>query len=700
MNDKQFKVISTLLLAILILLGIIFFKEIITFFGLLIGSFVSVIAVLIIFISSLRSEDLILFGILVTISVIVFAVIKYQNERERQRLEKEAIDRNYLNVEVQNSIDDFFDETLTANINQHIEVFTKASELNSTDWRVAYCKYLLGFIYESHTYKLHDISKAISYYITASNEGSENASLALAKIFFNGTAIEKNYDLAKSYFNKAKSIFPSEVYLHLGLIARSENKYKKAFKLFEKSKNSDFSMPLASFKLGVLTYLGEGTEQNYTLAHQLMLESYKSCRDKELIYFAEMYFYGRGVDKKIEDALYLAITANEFGADCQKFIDEISQSATNDELAIAYYKVAYTFSDDDDLESEYLIKSHTLGCADATRKIAWLCKNGKNKNIPQDNERAFNLLKPLSDQSNPYSQASLAEFYFDGDVVEKNYSMGMDLLRSAASQNYEYAIAALAEKIEEEAKFITEESFDLYKKAADLGRADCCYIVGNAYLHGITIDKKYTTVDYIQVDEFKAVSYFEKGAELQNNDCQFMLAIVYYYGHNKIKQDHEKSLNLFKQSLSNGNKFSYKYLGFHYDNGLAVSINYKKAFYYYNKFLENFEDDLVYHNIGHSYLMGQGVDKDINKAVSYYEKSALHGLKASILALAYLYFEEIHIGKDLIKAATWFYVAASLGFNESFEELKKIQNQISTEGVEKAKANADNILEDIKKFNS
>jgi TPR repeat protein len=704
MNNKKFKIIAILLASIIILLAIIFFSQIFSFFTNLFLGLIGFAALTIIFIRSLRLEDLISFLIIASIIPIILYSAKYSAKKEKEKSDKLAQDQDFLDNDLRSAMDDLFDNSIKIDSNKLIDIFTKASCIESSDWRVAYSSYLLGYLYSSKYHNIYDIKKAIIHYEAASKKGSKNGDLELGKLYFYGNEVEKNYDLAWSYFYKIKSSFPSESYMYLGLIHRcSENNNlsratpsdKKAVEYLRKAISSDNPQPLASFKLGAMTYLGEGTEKNYEQAYSLMFHSVTTCFDSEVKYLAEMYFFGRGVQLNYGRALYYAIMADKLGSNCQKFIDEITNKASKSEIAEAYYDVSYSYSNDKSFQYTYLNKSHDLGYVNATIQIAAFHLNGVNEYFKIDAPKSFEFLKRLSDSGNAAAQTMLAEFYLKGEVVEKNAAEALQLLRHAADQGYVTAIGQLAYNQTFEEKRLSEDTFGLYKQAAELGNAYCCYIVGDLYLHGFFNNGKYEEIDFLNKDYQLAIQFFEKGSLLGDYDCQFSLGNIYYNGYESIKVDYVKSLFYFKESLKNGGTFSYKYLGLQYDLGLGTPINNTKAVYYYFKFLENYSDELVYHNIAHCYLMGEGVDKDAHKALAYYEKSAKLGFKSSVLAIAYLYFDEIHIEKDLIKSATWFYVAASLGFNESFEEIKKIKDQISNEGVEKSKQDAELMLIEI-----
>lgn len=726
MSENQFKVISLLLAGILALLFIIFFGHIFAFISSIFIGVIGIIALVGLYISELKMDNIISFGIYLCAAVGVllpFIIVKLQFEKKKNQIEIEAKKQReekenkiqiekFFDDEFQDAFDNFGGKGNFSNRSKIIETFMHASKIDSSDWRVGYSLLALGIIYSEDEYGVYEIDKGINYLIDATNKGNQYAEFVLGKIFSEGLKVKANYELAWQSLYKVRELYPSEAYLQLALVLRkchmsifgingkvspNQRDFKKAISYLNKAISSENALPLASFKLGAMTYLGQGTKKNYELAYNLMYNSVATSYDSEVIYLAEMYFFGLGVDKNNERALYYAIMAKYSGAGCQDFIDKIANLVNDEGKANAYYDVAYSTLNNDDFNYEYLIKSSSLGSYNAKIQIASHYIYGTNHYFEIDKAKAYELLLPLALNGNANAQCMISDLLIEGEGVAQDRIKGLEFLKLAAAQNHGTANGLLAFYLHEENININEEIFNYYKKAAELGNAYSCNIIGNIYVNGVRIGSDYKEVDFVKKDIEKGIEFLEKGANQGDGDCQFNLGNIYVHGLESISIDYAKSLSFFKSSYSNGVTYACKYLGIQYDLGLGVVVNCKKAVEYYQKFLENFEDEIVYHNLANAFFNGSGVDTNINSGLEYYEKGAKMGFKASILALAEIYnSDEKRVQKDRMKSLMWLYVAAELNFSEAYEHMKSVKDGLSTEGVEKAYNDAVVIASNIK----
>jgi len=81
--------------------------------------------------------------------------------------------------------------------------------------------------------------------------------------------------------------------------------------------------------------------------------------------------------------------------------------------------------------------------------------------------------------------------------------------------------------------------------------------------------------------------------------------------------------------------------------------NYKKAYYWLSKASQKNHGDAL-NNLGVLYLNGFGVKKDINKAISFFERAGLQGSVLALFSLGKIYLQK----KDYKRAISWFKKAA------------------------------------------
>jgi TPR repeat protein len=65
--------------------------------------------------------------------------------------------------------------------------------------------------------------------------------------------------------------------------------------------------------------------------------------------------------------------------------------------------------------------------------------------------------------------------------------------------------------------------------------------------------------------------------------------------------------------------------------------------------------------IGVAYMTGEGVEKDIQKCIEWFEKAANFDLPGAMYALGMLYEDGKEVDKDLEKAQYWYDRATKVG---------------------------------------
>ena len=87
------------------------------------------------------------------------------------------------------------------------------------------------------------------------------------------------------------------------------------------------------------------------------------------------------------------------------------------------------------------------------------------------------------------------------------------------------------------------------------------------------------------------------------------------------------------------------------------------------------------HNLGYCYQIGEGVEKNIEKAAGWYTVAANQGLPSAQYNLAYCYEEGEGVEKNLKKAVEWYTAAANQGYSDAQYNLAYCYEK--GEGVEK-----------------
>ena len=254
-------------------------------------------------------------------------------------------------------------------------------------------------------------------------------------------------------------------------------------------------------------------------------------------------------------------------------------------------------------------------------------------NIKLSEEINFNMnLKRLANEGNPYACYELGIREING-LYEgyPRYNIALEYLEKACNSNHAqsyYVISKLyfegsvGNKSDEDLEY----AFKNAEKAYELGSVAAINELGQFYLNGLYPVKK---------DINKAIKYFEEAAEHKYSYAYNNLGKIY-----EDKKDLNKAYEYYTLAYNLGNSWAANKLG----ERERLNKNYKEAFKYYNDAL-NVPINNVYfwsfYNLAkYYYLDGNSyayVDKDINKAIEYFEKASDFGILEASLELLVIY---------------------------------------------------------------
>ena len=172
----------------------------------------------------------------------------------------------------------------------------------------------------------------------------------------------------------------------------------------------------------------------------------------------------------------------------------------------------------------------------------------------------------------------------------------------------------------------------------------------------------------------------------------------------------EKYLPVFQELANKGYAAAQYYLGVCYDNGEGVPKDVSKAVEWYAKAAEQ-GYELAQNDLGYYYLIGRGgVPKDERKAVEWCAKAAEQGNAKAQYNLGYCYENGIGVSKDGEKAVEWYTKAAEQGnakaryylgvcYENGEGVLKNISKAVEwyTKAANQGNADAQKALERLKK---
>ncbi len=185
---------------------------------------------------------------------------------------------------------------------------------------------------------------------------------------------------------------------------------------------------------------------------------------------------------------------------------------------------------------------------------------------------------------------------------------------------------------------------------------------GKAHLFGTARVKDYEL----------AYLYLTKAADAGQRDALFFLGFMYEKGL-YVQIDYQKSMSLYRQAADQGHPSAMSNIGFMFERGLGVTQDYQEAVSWYNKAVDLGEPAAM-GNLGRLYKNGYGVPQDYNKALQLYNQAISKGNESAMNNLAVMYEDGTGVAQDYAQAIHWYQEAAKNGNKSApvaLERLKK-----------------------------
>ena len=162
----------------------------------------------------------------------------------------------------------------------------------------------------------------------------------------------------------------------------------------------------------------------------------------------------------------------------------------------------------------------------------------------------------------------------------------------------------------------------------------------------------------------RAFEYFSEYAKMGNATAQYYLGKMYYEGQCVGgSRNYAIAAEWYRKSAEQGNAEAQHSLGSMYENGEGVSKDLDKAVEWYRKAAEKGASEAQY-RLGEMYEQGRGISQDYAKALEWYRKSAEQGNVCAQCNLGKLYYYKFKCDdkfKCYAEAVGWFRKAAEQG---------------------------------------
>ena len=153
-------------------------------------------------------------------------------------------------------------------------------------------------------------------------------------------------------------------------------------------------------------------------------------------------------------------------------------------------------------------------------------------------------------------------------------------------------------------------SYELYRDASEINNSTGLHMIGHYAENKLVEDVK----EFEDTNEM-AMSFYYKSAEKENSDSYVKLGMIFEQGLLSQKVDNDKAINYYKKAIElDDNPEALNCLGSMYYNGKHLKQNYSIGSEYFLKAAKNGNSDAM-NNIGLCYEYGKGTIKNHDKAL-------------------------------------------------------------------------------------
>lgn len=329
-----------------------------------------------------------------------------------------------------------------------------------------------------------------------------------------------------------------------------------------------------------------------------------------LVEKGENFYFGRGV-KKDEKQAY------KYFLDAARYRNEYAESYLG-----LFYDKGIAVNKNYDIAYQWYFKAATKGNAFSQYSLGVLYSEGNG--VIKDYNKAFIWFQKSAENDYAAAFYQLGKAYYNGYGVDVDFYKAFKWYKKAAEDNFpaaQYALS-LMYKNGEGCDPNVVSAYYWVERAAENDYEDAYYIIGRSYLEGICVD----------VDYKKAFYYLNKGYRALDTNCIESLAGMYLKGLG-IKKDICTAIELYNKAIEFGDKSLYFKVGKVYEDQELIN----QAVLIYEK--GHSEGNLkCTQRLGVMYYNGEGVEKDLEKAIEYMAVAAAkkepHAMY--VLAVAYL----------------------------------------------------------------
>jgi len=222
-----------------------------------------------------------------------------------------------------------------------------------------------------------------------------------------------------------------------------------------------------------------------------------------------------------------------------------------------------------------------------------------------------------------------------------------------------------------------QHGFNLAIQAAQTGDAWAMDVVGLLYLSGPMP---------IQRDYKAAMDWLSKAANAGNGNAMNRIGEIYYNGWGVIKNEPE-SVSWYRRGVEHGSYSAMNNLAICLLNGVGVAKNVEEGLVLLHKAAE--KDAIAQENLAKIERTGEFGTKNLQEALSFFEKSAEQGSSSAMVSIAQIYFNGEGTSKDVDRSCLWAILAHTKGRKEASAHIANVcRAQLTKGGFEEEIAEA------------
>lgn len=493
--------------------------------------------------------------------------------------------------------------------------------------------------------------QARMWYGLAAAGGHAYAKYELGKMYLYGLGIDKDPQLGEEYCLDAYWKFRSMVADKVGFdIGKYVDEGTAILDGYSGDKDSSYLM----YCLGRMEYAGEGLEQDYEKAFQWYGLAAQAGHVHSNYCLAKMYYGGEVVIQDYEQA--------------KCFYEQAARGHDK----YAYYALAKMYDNGIGTEqnyakaAEYYTRASQGNVPYADYRLAHMFAIGQG--VEQDQElseilyrKALNeFIEQEKQQPDAAVEFRIAEMYLRGIGVEQNIDEAVKWLTLCCEKENpraQFELAALYQK-GESIQRDEEKAQTLYSAALagfvneekNTPAASIEYRIASMFAKGYGTDQ----------DAEKSFRWYKQAADNGHAHAAYCAAQACYTG-TGTEQDYAESVKWYEKAVTGGDTYAMYALGKMYRDGNAHT-----AFKYFLS-AAKLEHGFAQYAVAKALLAGEGIEKNVPEAIKWFEKCAERGNHFAEYKLAVLFSEGKEVPKDEIKAQKH-YAAALAGFLQMEQE--------------------------------